>query len=194
MKNAFYDSIGKSYAQTRKADLRISKKIQELLALPEGSSIADIGAGTGNYSLELAKKGYHLMAIEPSVQMRLQAMPHKNVTWIDGSAEKIPLKDDVVDGAVIVLAFHHFLDQKESIQEICRLVGSGPIVIFSWDVEKLSHFWLSDYFSGIYPGPKDVAGDVEAAAKNIKNWTGRRCEISEFRLSNIFSVKLKREE
>lgn len=180
--NALYDRIGKSYSQTRRADPRISKKLQELLALPSGSRILDIGAGTGNYSLELATSGFQVLAVEPSSLMRAQVSAHDRITWIASSAERIPLEDNVADGAIVVLAFHHFVDQKKSIEEICRIVGKGPIVIFSWDVQLLTRFWLADYFPGIYPSPKDIAADVQRAAKNIFAWTKRKCEIFEFPL------------
>jgi ubiquinone/menaquinone biosynthesis C-methylase UbiE len=47
---AIYDSIGKKYSTTRVPDYRIVKTISNLLNLPKGSKIADIGAGTGGYS------------------------------------------------------------------------------------------------------------------------------------------------
>jgi precorrin-6B methylase 2 len=52
-----YNSIGKQYNFTRKADPRIVDQIINLLNLPPKSLIADVGAGTGNYSNALAGKG-----------------------------------------------------------------------------------------------------------------------------------------
>jgi ubiquinone/menaquinone biosynthesis C-methylase UbiE len=51
-----YDSIGKNYNSTRQSDKRIVNKLISLLNLPIGSTIADIGAGTGNYSNAIAKR------------------------------------------------------------------------------------------------------------------------------------------
>lgn len=53
-----YDSIGKQYSKTRVPDIRIVNKLIDLLNLPKGSLIADIGAGTGGYSLALAHQGF----------------------------------------------------------------------------------------------------------------------------------------
>ncbi|MDF5732450.1 MAG: hypothetical protein PUP92_31745 [Rhizonema sp. PD38] len=47
---AIYDSIGKQYTKTRIPDPRIVKTIINLLNLPQGSILADIGAGTGGYT------------------------------------------------------------------------------------------------------------------------------------------------
>ena len=51
---ARYDSIGIKYNQYRRAEDRIVSALKGLLGLPQDSTIADIGAGTGNYSNELA--------------------------------------------------------------------------------------------------------------------------------------------
>jgi protein-L-isoaspartate O-methyltransferase len=51
---SLYDKIGRNYPTHRQADPRLTASILELLSLPEASEIADVGAGTGNYSLALA--------------------------------------------------------------------------------------------------------------------------------------------
>jgi protein-L-isoaspartate O-methyltransferase len=81
MKN-IYDFIGHDYAQTRQPDLRILGRLMELLRLPPGARIADVGAGTGNYSNALADCGYIIKAIEPSQSMRRQAASRPGVCWI----------------------------------------------------------------------------------------------------------------
>ena len=91
MKRPLYDTVGKSYIITRKADTRITTNIIDLLDLPIGSLIADIGAGTGNYSNALANQGYSVIAIEPASVMRDQSLRHPMVKWISGTVESIPL-------------------------------------------------------------------------------------------------------
>lgn len=53
-----YDSIGQQYARTRVPDPRIVHMLIDLLNLPKGSTIADVGAGTGGYSRLLAEQGF----------------------------------------------------------------------------------------------------------------------------------------
>jgi ubiquinone/menaquinone biosynthesis C-methylase UbiE len=91
-----YNSIGKQYNFTRKADPRIVDQIINLLNLPPKSLIADVGAGTGNYSNALAGKGYKVIAIEPSVVMQNQKNIHSQVSWLTAKAENIPLADKAV--------------------------------------------------------------------------------------------------
>lgn len=71
-----YDTIGKTYTATRRADSRIIDRIIELFHFSPSAKVVDIGAGTGNYSLELAKFGYQVMAVEPSLTMRQQGTSH----------------------------------------------------------------------------------------------------------------------
>ena len=63
---AIYDNIGDAYGQTRRADERIVQRIEDLLGLPGGSRILDVSAGSGNYSLALADRGFEVSALEPS--------------------------------------------------------------------------------------------------------------------------------
>ncbi|MBW4574264.1 MAG: methyltransferase domain-containing protein [Aphanothece sp. CMT-3BRIN-NPC111] len=135
-----YDTIGINYSLTRSADERIGNKLIELLNLSIPSRIVDVGAGTGNYTQYLADKGYELIAIEPSPEMRSQAKGHERVQWLGGVAEKLPLNDGVVDGAIVTLAFHHFPNQRQALTEINRVVGRGPIVIFTYDPLFLKMF------------------------------------------------------
>jgi ubiquinone/menaquinone biosynthesis C-methylase UbiE len=91
-----YDAIGKEYNNTRKPDRRIVNRLVELLDLPSGSLIADIGAGTGSYSNALADRGYRVIAIKPSLVMQHQAIRHPNVSWIEAVAKQISLPDNRV--------------------------------------------------------------------------------------------------
>ena len=70
---AEYDVIGKTYNVTRQADKRITQTLINSLDTPTTSLILDIGASTGNYSVELAKHGYKVIAVEPSKIIELNS-------------------------------------------------------------------------------------------------------------------------
>ncbi|MBW4528928.1 MAG: class I SAM-dependent methyltransferase [Phormidium tanganyikae FI6-MK23] len=141
-----YDTIGKTYARTRNSDRRIAAKLVEILSDLQASTIADIGAGTGAYAIVLAEQGYQVIAVEPSQTMRSQAPTHFAIQWIDAYADNIPLPDQSVDAAIIMLAFHHFQNYQRSLQEICRITKNGQIVLFTFDLAFASQFWLTKYF------------------------------------------------
>lgn len=143
---ALYDTIGKTYAQTRRSDPRIATKLLEILQSSQTSTIADIGAGTGSYALILAEHGYRVLAVEPSATMRSQAIAHPAIQWIDSSAELLSLPNQSADAAIIMLAFHHFQNYRQALQEIHRVTGGGQVVIFNYDPGMIESFWLTQYF------------------------------------------------
>jgi len=150
MKNSLYNTIGNSYNLNRSADIRITNTIFDLFDLPAGSLIADIGAGTGNYSIALAERGYDVIAIEPSSIMRGQSSPHPRVRWISGTAESIPLHHNAVNGVVIILAIHHFSSIHNATAELHRICPNGPVVILTYDPRLVKGFWFNKYFPKIY--------------------------------------------
>ena len=159
-----YNSIGKDYNYTRQSDPRIVKELIGLLNLPTGSTIADVGAGTGNYSKAIADLGYRVIAIEPSEVMQSQKQEHSSVSWLTAVAEQIPLPDNAVDGAVVMLALHHFEDLNRGIREINRVTKEGKIVIFAFEQHKIADFWLANYFPyfiqdtlATFPGTQQIA-------------------------------------
>ncbi|MBD2299631.1 class I SAM-dependent methyltransferase [Nostoc sp. FACHB-190] len=141
-----YNSIGKQYSQTRVPDIRIVNAIINLLNLPNGSVIADIGAGTGGYSVALANQGLFVYAVEPSIVMRQQAVVHPQVEWFTGYAENLALPDKSVDGVISILAIHHFSHLEKSFQEMQRIIRDGTIVLLTFDIRLAQRIWLYDYF------------------------------------------------
>jgi len=149
------------YNSYRNADARIVSVLKDLLGLPEGSVVVDVGAGTGNYTNTLASMGYKLKAIEPSAVMRDQTIPHPNVEWFAGSAEAIPLPDTSCDGLISTLAVHHFTDLSTAAAEMWRVCGNSPMVLFTIDPRRGEPFWFRDYFPVIYKRLYDTFVPVE---------------------------------
>ncbi len=177
-----YDTIGKSYLATRAADPRITERLIDLLHLPSGSSILDVGAGTGNYSQAMAEAGYHVSAIEPSQVMREQGKEHLQLNWFAGCAEDLPFEDEVFDGVMMTLCMHHFADWQKAFIEAQRVVGSGPIVLLSFDAEFKSEFWLLDYFPRFAEDDKKVFPKLSVLKEFATSVLETSFEISRFPL------------
>jgi SAM-dependent methyltransferase len=143
---SIYNSIGQQYSKTRIPDIRIVNKLIDLLNLPAGSTIADIGAGTGGYSFALANRGFIVNAVEPSIVMQKQAVEHPQVKWFTGYAENLPLADKSVDGVVSILAIHHFSNLEKAFQEQQRIIRKGTIVLLTFDIRLAQKIWLYNYF------------------------------------------------
>jgi len=61
-----YDRIGDNYNLTRKADTFISDRLFYHLNPDKNKQYLDLGCGTGNYTIELFKKGVRIIGIDPS--------------------------------------------------------------------------------------------------------------------------------
>ena len=177
-----YNTIGQRYSDTRRPDSRIVEAILRLLALPRRSQIADIGAGTGNYSNALADRGFRVHAVEPSSVMRDQATPHPQVQWLAGVAEALPLRDGQADAVVSTLAIHHFSDLRRSMREMGRVAGTGPLVLFTFDYSVIERPWQADYFPSLWEEMARPLPPLEEIAEWIGEDTRRLVEVVPFAL------------
>jgi SAM-dependent methyltransferase len=95
------------------------------LGLRPGTTVVDLGAGTGKLTRALVPTGAHVVAVEPLPEMRSQleaAVPGADV--LAGSAEALPLPDDSVDAVVAASAFHWF-ETERALVEIHRVLVPG---------------------------------------------------------------------
>lgn len=182
-----YNSIGQGYNYTRKPDSRIVEQLISLLNLPEASTIADIGAGTGNYSNAIADRNYQVIALEPSEVMQRQKRSHSQVKWLTAAAENIPLANNAVDGAIVMLALHHFQDIAAGIKEIDRIVNQGKIIIFAFEQSKIPNFWLTEYFPYFIRDTLKTFPNTQDLASLITQLTQRQVKIIPFLLPKNLS-------
>jgi ubiquinone/menaquinone biosynthesis C-methylase UbiE len=179
---ALYDRIGLQYRATRAADPRIVQRLVDLLALAPGSTVCDVGAGSGNYTNALAARGYRLLAVEPSAVMREQARPQEGVSWFEGSAEQLPLADGAADSVVCILAAHHFPSLSVAAREMHRVCPQGPLVFFTFDGRAGEHTWFEDYFPEIAARDDTLFPALADVAQIVGDATGRTASIHPFPL------------
>lgn len=171
-----YDRIGCRYRKHRCADRRIVEAMVQVLGISPPATIADIGAGTGNYSRALADVGFQIEAVEPSDVMRRQAGPHSGIRWTDGSAEMIPLPDNSVDAVVCILAAHHFSSTSSAAAEMARICGTGPIVWLTFDPREADTPWPEDYFPTIWNEAFAVFPALDDLCSLLATVTSKRVE------------------
>lgn len=142
-----YNTIGVGYNTTRKADPYLLSRILDLLNLPVGSEILDIGSGTGNYTIALQRSGMRMTGVEPSEEMLSKARARNtDVNWIQGTAEDLSLGRKF-DGVVATLTLHHWSNPGKGIQRIREHLQPGaPFVILSSSPEQMETYWLNHYF------------------------------------------------
>lgn len=136
-----YDKIGSGYATRRKPDPDIFRSIEKALSIC--TSVLNVGAGTGSYEPPTCT-----LAVEPSQEM-INQRPRSSARCIRAAAERLPIEDNSFDGALASLTIHHWKDIQAGLAEM-RRVARKRIVLFTWDPEFESDFWLTrDYVPGI---------------------------------------------
>ncbi len=141
-----YDLIGTTYAATRTQDPRIARAIWD--ALGDASSVANIGAGTGNYE----PRDREVVAIEPS-EVMIGQRPPDAAPVIQGVAEQIPLADGCVDAAMAVLSDHHWDDCAKGLSEMQR-IARRRVVVLTIDFRARVDFWLTRDYLTQYQGAR----------------------------------------
>ena len=143
-----YDTIGKGYNLTRKADPFLSRElIKHLKPIKEGIYL-DIGCGSGNYTSQLAEYGLQVIGVDPSIKMLEQAqLKTDTIDWRIGTAENIGLPDNFVNGAIGFLTIHHWSNLEKGFSELYRVLKSNSkIIIFTSTPEQMKGYWLNHYF------------------------------------------------
>lgn len=143
-----YDSIGKEYNATRKADPYITNRIVHFLK-PEATGVyLDLGCGTGNYTIALNSTGVDMIGADPSYRMLETAKSQNNkIRWIQGKAEKLPIKDGSINGVIATLTIHHWGNLTKGFSEVYRVLKpGGRLVIFTSTPQQMKGYWLNHYF------------------------------------------------
>ncbi len=114
--------------------------------VPQDAVFADIGAGTGKFTVALAERGNSVYAVEPNADMREQLIntlaPFPNIKTINGTAETTTLPEHSVDVVTVAHALHWFnLDAFRA--ECRRVVKPGGLVIVIYNHEPGKE--MSDY-------------------------------------------------
>jgi ubiquinone/menaquinone biosynthesis C-methylase UbiE len=119
-----------------------------------GKRILDLGCGTGNYAIELARRGAIVTGIDASMDMLDTAMEKAKaaglqIAFLEGRAEEMPLKAGSFDALVSVTACEFFGDMRMAAGEMKRVIKpDGKIVIGT--INKLSLYGVEKKISSIY--------------------------------------------
>lgn len=138
--SSLYDTIGLNYANLRRPDPRIARRIDA--ALGDAETVLNVGAGAGSYE----PPGRRITAVEPSARMVGQR-PASDAAVIRASAENLPFGGNSFDAAMAILTIHHWSDKKRGVAEM-RRVTRGKIVFLTYD-PSFRGFWLADYFPAL---------------------------------------------
>jgi demethylmenaquinone methyltransferase/2-methoxy-6-polyprenyl-1,4-benzoquinol methylase len=116
-----YDLVNR--VMTFRLDVRWRKRTVRSLALPTGSVVLDLAAGTGDLCRDLAAAGHRPVGVDFSYGMLAAA--RTDAPLVQADALQLPFPDASADGATCGFALRNFVDLGAFLRELARVVRPG---------------------------------------------------------------------
>lgn len=155
------EAYDRKHAQFRDV-AKENRGILELLALPSGARVLDLGAGTGHFVRAAARAGLRPVAVDVSETMlayarrEAEAEGLKNVEWLHAGFLSLDVPAGTFDAALTSAALHHLPDvwkmiALENIHRALKPDGRFILrdVVFAWGAE--GHAAYFDAAVNAYP-------------------------------------------
>jgi ubiquinone/menaquinone biosynthesis C-methylase UbiE len=118
---------------------RLAVVFADFAGLPAGSSVADVGAGTGALAAVLVSRGLQVAAADPSPQF-VEAL-RAQLPDVDAQvapAETLPWADESFDASLAQLVVSFMSDAPAGMREMRRIVKPrGTVAVCMWDREGM---------------------------------------------------------
>ncbi|MDF2116050.1 class I SAM-dependent methyltransferase [Roseiarcaceae bacterium H3SJ34-1] len=174
-----YQGLASGYDRARPA---YPDEALALLPVRDGDLVADIGAGTGIFSRQMARTfpAARIIGVEPGSDMRRRAEDAsrhlRNLSFVTGAAEALPLPADRFALVTAATAAHWF-DRPRFYPEAFRCLAPGRMLAIVqnkrrwWDsaflaaYEDLHEETVPGYLRGTFPAGDGGYAPIDAAAE-----------------------------
>ncbi len=125
-----------------------------ILRSPCGTA-ADLGAGTGALTRELARRAGRVIALEPDGRM-LEVLKRRSpqVSALRCRAEELPIRAEALDAALVSSAWH-WMDPDRTVAEVGRVLRPGGVLGVIWNGADRSVEWAAELLGTRDPSPGD---------------------------------------
>jgi SAM-dependent methyltransferase len=140
---SLFNTLAADYADGRpNYPAELFDRLVELSGRPlAGAWIADVGAGTGISSRQLAERGARVVAVEPSAQMLGQLLASSpGVTGLRGDGNALPFADGTLDFVTYAQSWH-WTDPSKSVPEFQRVLRPGGAFAAWWNFTDRDSDW-----------------------------------------------------
>jgi len=143
-----YDNYSQIYDFTRAANSETVEKLIRVLHVDSGSTLLDMGCGTGNYSAALQSVARNVIGIDASIGMIGQAQTKSPaLQLVCGNVMSLPFDSQTFDGALTVQVLHHIKNKELFLKEAYRVLRKGAyLAIHTCSHSQLRAFWCHYYF------------------------------------------------
>lgn len=156
-----YDLVNR--IMTFRLDVRWRKRTVRDLALPVGSRVLDLAAGTGDLCRDLGAAGLRPIGVDLSFGMLAAA--RTDAPLVHADALRLPVPDAAVDGVTCGFALRNFVDLDGFLAEVGRVVRPGgriALLEVSQPTNPVMRFGHGVYFGKVVPRIGALLSDAEA--------------------------------
>jgi len=134
-----YDAEADTYDATRGGLPRAQAAASAVAALlpPAAQRVADVGAGTGIVSAELARRGLDVVCVDQSAGMLRHAVARLPGSCLRAGGDRLPLRTASVDAVTFVWLLHLVPDAGPLLAEARRVVKPGGRIVTTVDKRGL---------------------------------------------------------
>jgi ubiquinone/menaquinone biosynthesis C-methylase UbiE len=173
-----YTDLAKAYLKRPCYSGEAIDKLIELAGIESGDNVCDVGAGVAHLTLELAKRGLNVNAVEPNDEMRKYGIHlSKNInsiTWFEGVGEATGQADDAFDLVTFGSSFN-VTNRQKALIETKRILKPGGWFACMWN-----HRDLED------PVQKAIEFIISSSIEEYGYGTRREDQASEIKVSGLF--------
>ncbi|MGA1075155.1 MAG: ubiquinone/menaquinone biosynthesis methyltransferase [Ilumatobacteraceae bacterium] len=145
-----YDLVNR--IMTFRLDVRWRRRTVRDLALPAGSIVLDLAAGTGDLCIDLRRAG--LTPVSMDLSFGMLAADRSGAPRAQADILHLPVADATVDGVTCGFALRNLVDLEQFFVELARVVRpGGRIALLDVGIprNRLIRFGNSIYFGRIVP-------------------------------------------
>jgi ubiquinone/menaquinone biosynthesis C-methylase UbiE len=106
-----------------------SRLVADLASLSSSDHVVDIGCGPGNSVRAAARRGAHVTGVDPAGLMlrlaRIVTRDRSRITWVQGTAENLPVPEHSATVVWSVATVHHWADVTAGLAEVRRVLSPG---------------------------------------------------------------------
>jgi ubiquinone/menaquinone biosynthesis C-methylase UbiE len=144
------------------------------LNLKNQSHLLDVGGGTGRVAQTLLPYAAGVTVVDLSYKMLREARLKPGLQVSMAGSENLPYPAESFDGIIMVDAFHHVIDQPQTLNELYRVLKTGgTIVVKEPDINTFAVKLIAIFEklllmrTHIIPG-EQIAGMFVACCKSAK--------------------------
>ena len=157
----FFNGKSKYYYTRPDFSKMCFKFLSEILGLSQDSVIAELGAGTGKFTIKVADLCKKVYAVEPNEEMfkigKSLCKHKKNVEYIKATAEDTKLPPKSMDMVLAVQSFHYF-EKEQLLVELQRILKQEGFFCIIWNINDAVGDFGKDWAGLLHDQKMKVTG------------------------------------